>query len=144
MNRALKWKLVAGFVLVFVAGGMTGAFIVASQTRHFLFGPNHGAIAERMRHRLRFQLHLTDEQMTKISPIIDKTATQLETIRAETGRRVHETFAEAHREIATELTPEQRTKLQEIEARHRRMFHRGRGPHEPGSPAPEASPSPSL
>ena len=29
MNRALKWKLIAGFLLVFAAGGMTGAFVVA-------------------------------------------------------------------------------------------------------------------
>ena len=143
MNRALKWKLVAGFILVFIAGGMAGAFFAASQAHGLLFGPNHGAIAERMRHRLRSQLRLTDEQMTKISPIIDKTATQLETIRTDTGRRVHEAFAEEHREIAADLTPEQRTKLQEIEARHRRFLHRAHAEHEspslaatPGSPSP--------
>jgi len=27
MNRALQWKLIAGFLLVFVAGGITGAFL---------------------------------------------------------------------------------------------------------------------
>ena len=140
MSRALKWKLIAGFVLVFLAGGMTGAFIVASQTHRLFFGPYHGAIGDRMRHRLRMQLRLTDEQMSKISPIIDKTATQLETIRTETGRRVHETFAEAHREIAADLTPEQRAKLQAIEERHRRWSHRMHGPR--GSPSSEASPSP--
>jgi Spy/CpxP family protein refolding chaperone len=140
MNRALKWKLVAGLVLVFLAGGMTGAFIVASQTHHLFFGPYRGAISDRIRHRLRTQLRLTDEQMAKISPIIDKTATQLETIRTETARRVHETFAEAHREIAADLTPEQRSKLQAIEERHRRWFHPMHGAR--ASPSPEASPSP--
>jgi hypothetical protein len=140
MNRALKWKLIAGFVLVFLAGGMTGAFFVASQTHHLLFSPYRGAISDRMRNRLRVQLRLTDEQMAKISPVIDKTATQLEAIRAETGRRVHETFAEAHREIAADLAPDQRAKLQAIEERHRRSFHRMRGPR--GSPGPEQSPSP--
>jgi len=140
MNHALKWKLIAGFVLVFVAGGLTGAFIAASQVHRTLFGPNHAAIADRMRHRLQVQLRLTDEQMKKISPIIDKTAAQLEAIRTETGRRVHETFRDEHREIASDLTPEQRTKLQEIEARHRRLFHHGRDNHE--SPSPEASTSP--
>jgi Spy/CpxP family protein refolding chaperone len=138
MNRALKWKLIAGFVLVFIAGGMTGAFIVASQTHRLFFGAYHGAIADRMRHRLRLQLRLTDEQMAKISPIIDKTATQLEKIRIETGRRVHETFAEAHREMAADLTPEQRAKLQAIEERHRRGFHHMHGRR--GSPSPEQSP----
>jgi gas vesicle protein len=147
MNRALKWKLIAGFVLVFVAGGLTGAFIAASQVRHMMFGPDHGMISQHMRQHLKFQLRLSDEQMKKISPVIDKTATEIETIRAETGRRVHETFAEAHREIAADLTPEQRQKLQEIEARHRRMFHHMHGNHqsppasseqqqEPSAPAP--------
>jgi Spy/CpxP family protein refolding chaperone len=139
MNGALKWKLIAGFILVFVAGGLTGAFFAASRTGHLLFAPSHNAIAQRMRQHLRHQLQLTDQQMTKISPIIDKTATELETIRSETGRRVHEAFAQAHREIATELTPEQKTKLQEMEAHHRRMFHRMHGQHE--SPPVEQSPT---
>jgi Spy/CpxP family protein refolding chaperone len=139
MNRALKWKLIVGFVLVFLAGGMTGAFITTSQAFHFLVGPHHpGFSAERMRNRLRWQLHLTDEQVTKISPVIDKAAAQLETIRMETGRHVREIFAETHREIAADLTAEQRTKLQEIEGRHRRWLHRGRGVQE-ATPEPSAS-----
>jgi len=139
MNRALKWKLIVGFILVFLAGGMTGAFITASQTFHFLFGPHHpGFSAERMRSRLRWQLHLTDEQLAKISPVIDKAAAQLETIRMETGQRVRETFAETHREIAADLTPEQRAKLQKMEGRQRRWMHRARGMHE-ATPEPSAS-----
>ena len=139
MNRALKWKLIVGFLLVFLAGGMTGAFITASQTFHFLVGQHHhGFSAERMRSRLRWQLHLTDEQLAKISPVIDKAAAQLETIRTETGRRVRETFAETHREIAADLTPEQRTKLQKMEGRQRRWLHRARGMHE-ATPEPSAS-----
>ena len=54
MNPALKWKLIVGFLLVFLAGGMTGAFITASRTFHVLVGPHHpGFSAERMRSRLR-------------------------------------------------------------------------------------------
>jgi Spy/CpxP family protein refolding chaperone len=139
MNRALKWKLIVGFVLVFLAGGMTGAFITASQAFHFLVGPHHhGFSAERMRSRLRWQLHLTDEQLAKISPVIDKAAAQLETIRTETGRHVRETFAETHREIAADLTPEQRAKLQKMEGRQRRWLHRARGMRE-ATPEPSAS-----
>lgn len=139
MSGALKWKLIVGFVLVFIAGGMTGAFIAASQTHHLFFGRSEGNLGDRMRNRLRHQLGLTDEQMTKISPIIDKTATQLEAIRTDTGRRVHETLAEAHRDIAADLTPEQRAKLEAIEELHRHRFHHVRGPRE--SPLPESSPS---
>jgi Spy/CpxP family protein refolding chaperone len=139
MTRALKWKLIVGFVLVFLAGGMTGALIVASHTRHQFFGQYHSAIGDRIRNRLRTQLGLTNEQMAKISPVIDQTASQLEAVRGETARRVHQIFAEEHREIAADLTPEQRAKLQAIEERHRRWLHRLHGGHK--SPAPETSSS---
>ena len=93
MNRALKWKLIVGFVLVFVAGGMTGAFLGASHARHLFFAqPHRGMISQRMRDHYRAKLNLTPEQVAKISPIIDKAAAQLEEIRGTTGRRVHETL----------------------------------------------------
>jgi Spy/CpxP family protein refolding chaperone len=140
MNRALKWKLIVGFVLVFVAGGMTGAFLGASHARHLFFAqPHRGMMSQRMRDHYREQLNLTPEQVAKISPIIDKTAAQLEQIRHETGQRVHELFTEAHREMAAHLSDEQRAKLQAMEARR----HQGMQ-HQPGfrwrhSPSPEKS-----
>ena len=42
MSSALKWKLIAGFVLVFLAGGATGVFVSAT-TAHYFFGAHrHG------------------------------------------------------------------------------------------------------
>src|SRR5439155_17278275 len=80
----------------------------------------------------------TSEQVAKISPIIDKTAVQLRDIQRETGRRVHETMAETHRQMAANLTDEQRQKLQQIEERHRRWRH-GRF-HEPPAEMPSSTP----
>ena len=129
MNRALQWKLIAGFILVFIAGGITGAFVGAAHARHFIFrSPHRAFIKERMGERLRIELKLTPEQVAKISPMIDKASAQLETIRMETAQRVHETMAQAHREIATVLTDEQRVKLQEMHRRHRRAFPESRPP----------------
>ena len=121
MNSALKWKLIAGFLLVFVAGGVTGAFVAAAATRHFI-SIHHGMAAERMRARLQAELNLTPEQMKKISPVIDRTGAQLEQIRIETARKVHDTFAEAHQQISADLTPEQRTKLEQMRRRHQRWL----------------------
>jgi Spy/CpxP family protein refolding chaperone len=139
MNSALKWKLVAGFLLVFVAGGVTGAFVAAATTRHFFFtAPHHGLAAERMRARLQAELNLTPEQMKKISPIIDRTGAQLEQIRMETTRRVHETFADSHRQISEDLTPEQKAKFEQMRQRRQRWMHRmhRREAPELESPAP--------
>ena len=125
MNPVLKWKLISGFLLVFIAGAGTGAFFATAQARHFMHGgPRHGMVAERMRQRLRHDLELTPEQLAKISPIIDKTGLQLEQIRMETARRVRETFAQAHREMAPNLSDDQRTRLEQMRHRHRRFLRR--------------------
>jgi Spy/CpxP family protein refolding chaperone len=139
MNRALQWKLIAAFLLVFVAGGITGAFVGGSYARYHFFELRHPErIGGRMKDRLRAELNLTPEQVAKISPIIDKTTAQLRDIRHETGRRVHEVIADAHRQMAASLTEEQRQKLQQIEQRHRRWRHHRF--HEPSDEAPSATP----
>ncbi len=140
MNSALKWKLIAGFLLVFIAGGATGVFVTTAVGHRFMFAPHpHGFVAKAMKSRLQWQLRLTDEQMTKISPIIDKTGAQLEEIRGDTGRRVRETIAEEHREIRPILTPEQQQRLQQVEERRRRWMHHGQWHHD-ATPAPQVSP----
>ena len=140
MNQALKWKLIAGFILVFVAGGISGAFLGGLYARHHFFAFHRPElIGARMKERLRTELNLTPEQVAKISPIIDKTADQLREIRRDTARRVHETIAEAHRQMAVNLTDEQRQKLQQIEEQHRRWRHH-RLPHEFPAESPSATP----
>jgi Spy/CpxP family protein refolding chaperone len=140
MNGALKWKLVAGFVLVFVAGGIAGAAFGGFYARHLFFEFHRpGRVGDRMKERLRTELRLTPEQMAKVSPIVDKTTAQLKEIRRDTGRRVHEIMTEAHKDIAANLTDEQRQKLQQIEERHRSWRHR-LGRHESHPELPPATP----
>jgi gas vesicle protein len=138
MSTALKWKLIAGFLLVFVAGGLTGGFIGAHHARNFFLGPPHShGLPERMRERLRRQLELTPDQVSKISPIIDQTSSKLEAIRIETAQRVRATLEESHRQIAPQLTPEQREKLEKMEQMHKkRMRHHGFPAPEQGEPPP--------
>src|SRR4029453_17040151 len=107
--RALQSKLIAGFLLVFVAGGITGAFFGGSYARYHFFELRHPErIGGRMKERLRAELNLTPEQLAKISPIVDKTTAQLREIRRDTGRRVHEIITNAHQQMAAQLTDEQR------------------------------------
>jgi Spy/CpxP family protein refolding chaperone len=139
MNRALQWKLIAGFLLVFIAGGITGAFVGGSYARYHFFELHHPErIAGRMKERLRAELNLTPEQLAKISPIIDKTTAQLRDIRRDTGRRVHEIITDAHQQMAAQLTDEQRQKLTQIEERHRQWRHRRF--HDDLDKAPSATP----
>jgi gas vesicle protein len=137
MNRALQWKLIAGFLLVFVAGGITGAFVGGLYARHHFLGllrPER--IGAQIKDRLRAELNLTPEQVANISPIIDKTASQLTDIRRDTGQRIREILKETHRQMEPNLTVEQRQKLQRIEDA-RRHWH-------PDRSLPEPAPEPSL
>jgi Spy/CpxP family protein refolding chaperone len=96
-----------------------------------------------MKKRLRWQLRLTDEQMAKIGPIIDKTGEKIEEIRGDTGHQVRETINEAHREITQYLTPEQQQRLKKMEERrrewmqHHGLRHRNAAPRVSPSAAPQ-------
>ena len=121
MNLSLKWKLGLGFLLAFVAGGATGAFLAANHARHLRadFAHSHGWLTERMRTRMQEELNLTPEQIEKTAPIFDHAASELEKIRAETSERVHQIIAETNRALAPELTDAQRTRLEALEKRPR-------------------------
>ena len=144
MNSSLKGKLALAFLLVFVAGGATGAFLgIHHLSRHIILGPPHsGDVPDRMREHLRRELGLTAEQEKKLGPIIDATSAKLETIRVETAERVRTVMEESKREVAPLLTPEQQKKLEKLETEHHRiMLHHGFLPPPPPKDKPP-SPTP--
>ena len=119
MSRPLRWKLIAGFLLVFVAGLVLGVLLGADQMRkHRLDYAHHGVLAEKLRNRMQSRLDLTPEQVKQTAPIFDATARQLEQIRIETTQHVHAAFEEADRKLAPQLTAEQRLKMENLEAKH--------------------------
>src|SRR5215467_13979204 len=139
MNRALKWKLTAGFILAFVAGAVTGAAVGGMHARHVFFEFHHPElIGVKMKEQFRSELDLTPDQVARISPIIDKTAAELQKVRCDTGGRVREIWMEAHQQIAANLTDEQRQKLRQMKERHHQWRHR----HGLPEVAPEMSPTP--
>ena len=135
MNKSLRWKLILAFVLVFFAGAACGFFGAFHMHRAFFARMAPGSMAQHMKERLRAELRLTPDQMKKISPIIDRAASQLKTTRAQTMRSVHDIFIQSHQEMQPFLTPEQRSKLAEMEKRHRHILHR-HGFMPPGPPPP--------
>lgn len=126
MNKSLRWRLILAFVLVFLAGAVCG-FFGAMHCGRFIFAhARSGSLAEHMKRQLQWELKLTPEQVRQISPIIDRATSQLQAKSEQTMRDVRTIFEETHRQMQPFLSPEQRTKLEEIEQRHRRMLHRHR------------------
>ena len=134
MNKSLRWKLILAFVLVFFAGAVCG-FFGAMHSGRWIFARAHsGSLAEHMKRQLQWELRLTPQQVQQISPIIDRATSQLQAKREQTMRDVHNIFEEAHRQMQPFLTPEQRSKLEQIVQRHRRMLLHHRFV-EPGPPS---------
>jgi Spy/CpxP family protein refolding chaperone len=136
MNGSLKGKLIAGFVLVFLAGAAIGGFVTFHETRnwHREFGHHPHAFSERMRNRIKAQLDLTPEQVAKVDPILKHAGDELEKIRSETGAKVRQVASETNQALAPLLTDAQRTKLEKLQEQshpHGRPHgpHRHRGPH---------------
>jgi Spy/CpxP family protein refolding chaperone len=124
MNKSLRWKLILAFVLIFLAGAACGFFGAIHLHQVFFAHMAADSMAQHMKERMRIELKLTPDQMQKISPIIDRAASQLKAARDQTMRTVHEIFSQTHHEIQPFLTPEQRAKLEEMEKRHSRLLHR--------------------
>jgi len=139
MNKSLRWKLIVAFVLIFLAGAACGFFGAIHMHQAFFARMAPGSMAQHMKERMRAELKLTPDQMLKISPIIDRAASQLTMAREQTMRSVHEIFNQTHREMQPLLNPEQRVKLEEMEKRHSRLLHR-HGFMPPGPPPPPPPP----
>ena len=135
MNKSLRWKLIVAFVLIFLAGAACGFFGAIHMHQAFFARMAPDSMAQHMKERMRKELKLTPDKMQKISPIIDRTASQLQKARDQTMQSVHGIFSQSHREMEPLLTPEQRVKLEQMEERHRRLLHR-HGFVPPGPPPP--------
>lgn len=121
MNTTLKWKLLVGFLLAFLAGGAAGVFLAASHARHLRADFAHARpwLAERLRSRIQTELNLTPQQIEKTAPIFDRAASELEKIRTETADRVHQVLSETNRALEPELTDAQRAKLETLKKQPR-------------------------
>ena len=145
MNQ--PWKIVLVLVGIFFAGGVTGAFITVRFGRQVLahrpapdqWAPNHLK-------RLAERLDLKPEQTEQIRPIVQRNMEELKRVRGLSMLASKRIVDRMEQEIATKLTPEQRTKFDQLnkELRERvRRFLPDRknrpqgGPGEPAGPDPE-------
>ena len=133
MIKGWKWRLAIALAIVFLAGVATGLFAGARHARFSFIAHHSGHPGEHMRKNLERRLQLTPEQSTKIEPIINDTATRLETLRKQTSQEVGATFTRMHQEIIPFLTPEQKERLEALQREHQRM-QRAHQPPPPDAP----------
>ncbi|MGI8431240.1 MAG: hypothetical protein ACR2MW_02975 [Chthoniobacterales bacterium] len=120
MSALWRWKLISGFLLVFVAGLILGTFLGAQVARNRrLDHAKHSVLSEKVRRRMQARLDLTPAQMKQAAPIFEQTAWKLDAIREETAEQVYVTFTAADHALAPQLSLEQRATMQKLEAKHK-------------------------
>ena len=143
MNAA-RLKSIAYVTAIFLVGGVTGASIALSV--------GHKKMNSAVRGRDMIQV-LTSDQVNKINPIVEKLGEEMRAIHLDAMQRTGKLIDSAHDQIAAELTPDQKHKLERFEKeRHDSMRERHEGMHDrppfppyrrgkpPGGPMPPGGP----
>ena len=85
-------------------------------------------IGSRLRARFQTELDLTPDQRQKVDPMIDQAMLRVEAIRQETASHVFANVSKLHEQVLTVLTPEQKTKFEELERERRDHLRQKFGP----------------
>jgi Spy/CpxP family protein refolding chaperone len=108
MNR--KLKITFYLAAIFVTGVVTGMFISKLIVQHMM--PSREKMVDHWCGDLRSKLDLTPEQMQKIRPIIEKDMTDF---KDDLCRQMVANLASCNAQIAAELTPVQKVKLDQLQ-----------------------------
>ncbi len=145
-----RWPILASLAAAFLLGGVTGGALCLRFT-HPLFGPPPQAeMRARMLRRLVSELDLSEEQSSKVRPIVDSIGSSLESIHKEASAKVLKVFDDADAQMSRALSEDQKKKLlslqRELRARLEdrpppppRHGHFSEGPP-PDGPPPEGPP----
>ena len=134
MNMLNRKSVVLYLAAVFAAGllaGGTGGFNLGK--RKAFTPPRQEEMAANICGRLKSKLHLTQDQVKEIQPILNDTAAELASVHAATAERISEIIQKSNRRLAQFLTPEQKLLLEEME-RERQDFVRKACKPPPGAP----------
>lgn len=142
MNK--PWKVVLVFIGVFVAGAICGGPLVGRWLRPDGGKPRTGFWPQ-LTERLEKELKLTDEQKAKIRPIFQRAQEETQQLRRENVKAIAAVMDQMHTQVAAELTPEQKVKLEELQTKFRERADRMRREFRerpPGPPPPDGPEEP--
>jgi hypothetical protein len=154
MTSEKPWKVVVAFLGVFVAGAIFGGFFTVGIGAHWLrkmnggngarphfFDPaadpkasgrsphpllqmNQSWQAPQLMRRYAERLDLSAEQKDRINPLIQRASEDYNHLRQNTFRETAQILRRLQQDIARELTPDQREKLEDMEKNQRDMLRR--------------------
>jgi len=152
MNK--PWIVILVLIGIFAAGGVTGSFVTFRVFRERIVNrPVPEEWAPKHLKKLGERLNLTPEQTEQLRPIIRRNMEQLGRLRNQSMAETRVVVEAMQREISEQLTPEQRTKFEQMnrelremrearERREREKKEKSKMERPPEGSAPEASPVP--
>ena len=108
MNR--KLKITFYLAAIFVTGVVTGMFISKLIVEHMM--PSREKMVDHWCDDLRSKLDLTPEQLQKVRPIVEKNMTDF---KDDLCRQMVANLSSCNAQIAAELTPAQKVKLEQFQ-----------------------------
>ena len=118
MNVPMRWKLISYTAALFAAGAICGAMMLprTPPKPETLKVDCREEIAKKLRNKLKCQLNLTDAQLEKMEPLIQKASGDVEASHLDCLNRISAALDCLHSQICTDLTPDQKQKLAALEA----------------------------
>lgn len=125
MSMNKPWKVILVFAGVFLAGVITGGPLLGLLQNYRQ--ERRPAFADRTMVRYERELGITSAQKEKIRPILLRAQDDWRRLRQENVQHLTALVDRMHMEVATELTPEQQTKLEDMRKELRKRTERLRG-----------------
>ena len=124
MNK--PWKVVLAFAGIFLAGIVVGGLVTLRVVKHYAQQrlPAPDQFGPQLMRRFATQLDLTPEQKEKIKPIVMQGADELRQLRRSTEGTTRAVIERMQGEIAAVLTPEQKTKFDDLISQQRERMKR--------------------
>jgi hypothetical protein len=140
--RLTKWTVALYMGLVFVCGGVVGAFghrlYTVSGVSANASARNPEEFRKQFQAELKSRLKLSDEQFSKLDAIMDDTRREYRAARQTIEPEMRKIREEQQQKIGALLSPDQQAEWQKIlEERARNRQNKKRGGRPPGGPPPE-------
>jgi Spy/CpxP family protein refolding chaperone len=126
MNK--PWQVCLVLVGIFAAGGISGGLVAYQMARRHAPPPPGVWVARRIENVAR-ELELTPAQMERVRPIVKRNVEELTKLTRQSMQPVHEILGRMETEISALLTPEQRTKYEQIMKERREVRRRMQDQH---------------
>ncbi len=141
MNK--PWKLILLLTGIFLAGGVAGSFLTVRFGRNWV---NQRVATEKWApehlRKLSERLELTPAQVEKLKPIVHRNMEEIGRLRSDSMKETRAVFERMEREIAALLTPEQKTKFDELNRQKRERLRKLMDKRQGDEPRDGARPPP--